>query len=35
MRQKNIESHLEGELDKPNNGFDVKPCHIEKIKLHN
>ncbi len=30
-----MESHLEKELDKPNNSFDDEPCHVEKIRLHN
>jgi len=31
----NVKNPFEGELDKPNNVFDVKSCHVGKIKLHN
>jgi hypothetical protein len=34
-KQKNLENHLKGKPDKPNNAFDAGPCHIRKIKLHN
>jgi len=30
-----IKNSFEGELDKPNNVFDAKSCHVGKIKLHN
>jgi hypothetical protein len=33
--QNNLESHLEGKPDKLNNACDVKPCHVENIKVHN
>lgn len=34
-KKKNLEHHLEGKLDKPNNVFDVEPYHTKKIGPHN
>jgi hypothetical protein len=34
-RKKNMENHMEGELDKPDNAFSAKPYHAKKIGPQN
>jgi hypothetical protein len=34
-KHKNLENHLDGKPNKQKNAFNVKPCHVRKIGLHN
>jgi hypothetical protein len=32
---KQLENHMEEELEKPNSASNDEPCHVGKIRLHN